>query len=650
MSGYTKSVFQPAIIALCALVILSFGIHKYLAVEHGIKEKSIRDNLLGILISKKSQLEKSLYSRIYYTKGVAAYCSANPDLSGESFHVIAAELIQKDSVIRSMSLAKNCVINAIYPYKGQESVIGLDLLKHPARRKIVEMTIKTRQTFVAGPVELIEGGIAFISYTPIFAKEGGRSRFWGVTDIVILKDQLFGEIGLVSSGGEYNFALKGIDGTGINGDCFWGDAGLFNQKPVLVDINLPTGNWALAGVPAGGWYGYDNKEQLVTILLYSGAIIISLLIWLLARATMKIRTNEKELEAMFGAMQDLVIQVNSKGIYVKIAPTNENLLFRPAPELLGKSLYEIFDKEKADFFMAAIKECLQTKEMVTRDFPLVINDKQHWFHARLCYLNEDAVIYVAEDNTEQMNVEQRLKESREKLIELNAAKDKFFSILAHDLKGPFMGFIGISEELSQNADTMERKDIVELSAVINSSAKRIYSLLNNLLEWSRLQTGRMTFLPQLINLRSVTEACLNLFESALKQKNISVINEVSPGINIFADMNMYDTIIRNIISNAIKFTPAGGTIKMNSCSDEGTATLVIEDSGIGMKPEVLEKVFRIDSGYTTKGTEGEEGTGLGLILCRELVEKNGGRFDISSIDGKGTRISVSFLLTNNDKN
>ena len=230
---------QPFIIAFVSLCIFVFSIYRYTEYYNNKKEKDDRDKLVELLVFKKSQIEKALYSRIYYTKGVAAYISLNPGITKSVFDNLAGELIGKDSVINSMAISKDCILGAIYPYKGHESAIGLNLLEHPNRKLIVESTFKTRNTFVAGPVELVEGGVAFISYTPIFTKtQNDSSKFWGVADIVILKDKLFNEIHLSAQDSKYKFALRGTDGTGNSGACFWGDQEVFNNNPVRVDILL----------------------------------------------------------------------------------------------------------------------------------------------------------------------------------------------------------------------------------------------------------------------------------------------------------------------------------------------------------------------------------------------------------------------------
>lgn len=211
----------PIAYAFGVFLILSIGIYNYSNYTKGQWEKDERSNLMDLLTSKKSNLEKALYSRIYYTRGVAAYVGLNPSISNNEFYELAKEYIKQDTVISTMALSKDCIINAIYPYEGHESAIGLNLLAHPERNEIVKKTIETELTFVAGPVELVEGGSAFISYTPIFNKlESLNNSFWGITDIVIKEESLIREAKISLAENGFKFALKGYNGTGNKGAIF----------------------------------------------------------------------------------------------------------------------------------------------------------------------------------------------------------------------------------------------------------------------------------------------------------------------------------------------------------------------------------------------------------------------------------------------
>ncbi|MGE5499117.1 MAG: PAS domain-containing protein [Syntrophothermus sp.] len=250
------------------------------------------------------------------------------------------------------------------------------------------------------------------------------------------------------------------------------------------------------------------------------------------------------------------------------------------------------------------------------------------------------------DVDRQKKTEIQLRIIADELKTLNSAKDKFLSIIAHDLKGPFNGFIGLTEDLRNNIDEMQKDEIVEYASAINSTAKRINGLLLSLLDWSRLTTGKMEFIPSALKLSELVQTAELLFTPAAEAKSIALINQTGPGLKVYADFNMVSAIFRNLISNAIKFTNPGGRVVIRTAEKEDSIEITVADSGIGMEREIIEKVFRMDSIYTTKGTNHEEGTGLGLVLCRELIERNGGKLQIVSTPGNGSEFIFSLPKAN----
>ena len=629
---------QPVIIALASLCIMLYAIHLYRHIDEGLKERNSRDDLQAKLILKKSQLEKSLYSRIYYTKAVAAYVAMNPDISTDSYYRLAGEFMEGDSVISTMALSRNCIINAIYPLKGHESALGLNLLEHPKRRQIVDETVRTKKTFVAGPVELIEGGIAFISYTPIFTnRENEESRFWGVTDIVIYRDKLFHEANIQGCAEGISYGIKGYDGKGDKGGFFWGDSTVFGRDPVIVGISLPTGSWVLAATPVIGWPAYIRSSDTVIYLLYAAAIIICILVWLLANAQARIQANAREWLALFSSMEDLIIEFNKKGEYVKIAPTNDSLLLLPKKKMIGRSLYQILDKDLADMHYNAILECLSTKSMVMIDYPLEIKNEKFWFQARISYLSDDAVMFVAQDNSRRKKNEEELRRSEMQLKELNETKDKIFSIIAHDLRSPFNAFLGFTEIMSKELESMSREEVSEIAQSMRKSATSLFRLLEDLLEWSRLQRGVTVFNPSRVQLQPLADECVgNVLEMA-RFKEINVSNDVTADVMVNCDANMIRTTIRNLLSNAVKFTPRGGSVTITaSILTDNRVEVAIMDTGIGIASAMIKDLFILNVNTNRKGTEGEPSTGLGLIICREFIEKHGGSIFAESEVGKGT--------------
>lgn len=245
------------------------------------------------------------------------------------------------------------------------------------------------------------------------------------------------------------------------------------------------------------------------------------------------------------------------------------------------------------------------------------------------------------DITKLKTTEFALKKSETELKEANTTKDKFFSIIAHDLKNPLGSFRAISKLLFEDFDSFEESEKREFIEVMKNSADSLYRLLENLLEWSRAQRGKIEFNPIEFNLKLLSIQIFNLLKGSAENKKIVLVNKIPTTFPIFADENMLNTVLRNLITNAIKFTNQGGKITLDAIYENNEINISVSDSGVGMNSETINKLFRIDTKVSALGTNNETGTGLGLILCKEFVEKHGGKIWVESEIGKGSTFYFS---------
>jgi len=635
----------PLIISLSSFAILIVISFNYFKIKKDTWEKDVKSNLLEILMTKKTMLEKALYSRVYYTKSVAAYVSLHPDISNEEFYNLANELVQKDSVISTMSISHNCVIDAIYPLSGHEAAIGLDLLAHPKRKEIVKKTIDTHKTFIAGPLELVEGGIAFISYTPVFDKTSPEmNKFWGMTDIVIYKDKLLGEAKIKELDGKFLFSIRGIDGSGNKGAVWFGDSSVFNKNPIAVAIDLPYGNWILAAVPVVGWDSYLKKDNVLLVILIVSSLLISVLIWLFSRAIVKLKRNQLELQAIFNSMDSLIIEFDEKGTYLNIPRSEDNLLYLPKEQLMNKTVFDVFDDKTAGDFHAAINKCLRINKLVEIEYPLVINGQKTWFLARISKKSKNTVIYHAFDITKNRLERQKLIESEKKMQELNFTKDKLFSVIAHDLKSPFNILLGFSGLLSSEYNLFDDEKRKELIGKMHELSLNTFNLLENLLFWANSKRDKIKIVKNEHNLLSLVSNSISAYKQGALNKNQDVVLNINKDMSIYADEFSFRITIANLFNNAIKFTPDNGTITFDAKQGSSDIEICISDNGIGMAPDKLETLFTLQDNLSTKGTNNESGTGIGLQLCHELITKNGGKIWAESEVGKGSRFYISLPL------
>ena len=249
---------------------------------------------------------------------------------------------------------------------------------------------------------------------------------------------------------------------------------------------------------------------------------------------------------------------------------------------------------------------------------------------------------VVHDITELKKAENEIKLQNEALIRINNEKDKFFSIIAHDLRSPFNGFLGFTEVLAVDLPNLTMNQIHDFAVDIRNSATNLYRLLNNLLEWSQIQKGSICFLPSNFNLNLLVEESIGLLKESARIKNIQIALEIPNEMEVFADANMLKTIVRNLFSNAVKFTPRGGSVQLSARStDDPSIEITVKDTGIGMSQKMMDDIFRIDIQTARKGTEGELSTGLGLLLCKEFVVKHGGKIWVESLVGAGSTFKVS---------
>jgi len=249
---------------------------------------------------------------------------------------------------------------------------------------------------------------------------------------------------------------------------------------------------------------------------------------------------------------------------------------------------------------------------------------------------------LEEEVQRRRQAEAALQEANLALSKLNADKDKLLSIISHDLRGPFNIVLGNAQLLIKELDRLSKPDIKGTTYSIYSGARAAYNLLENLLTWSQMQgAGGIEFRPEPIELRGLAHETLEVLEQTAAQKEIGVRNLIAPGLWVQADRHMLETVIRNLASNALKFTPRGGQVTLAARADSAVVTVSVKDTGIGISPADIAKLFRLDPQHTTLGTEKERGSGLGLIICKEMVEQNGGQISVESELGAGTTVEFT---------
>jgi len=243
---------------------------------------------------------------------------------------------------------------------------------------------------------------------------------------------------------------------------------------------------------------------------------------------------------------------------------------------------------------------------------------------------QEALMKEIEDNN------RLIQEQNAELASLNHEKDKFFSIIAHDLRNPFANVVGLASLIDTEVETTANQNLVEFSKLISESSKQAMDLLTNLMTWARSQTGKIAYQPRDVDLEALAAEEMEVLKIPASQKGIQLQTDVEPGLTLQADPYMLRTIVRNLLSNALKFTYPKGSVTLKAKAKAKEVELIVEDNGMGMTQEMADNLFKMKSEYQRQGTQGEPSTGLGLLICKEFVSLHKGQITVNAREGKGT--------------
>lgn len=422
----------------------------------------------------------------------------------------------------------------------------------------------------------------------------------------------------------------------------------------------------------------DSKNKLIVKIVSFGLIIAIILIilgfiwvWYLYLQIKKktksidlknqeLQKSEEKFRIITENSTDVIYQLDSSFNLTYISASDEELRGYKKEEIMGDSLFSILKPEGIELIMKANKKRMIDYSNGAIPAPLTYEVEELckdgswvWVEATAsAYFDKDGKISgymgVSRDITERRKNEQLLNEKESQLRELISTKDKLFSIIAHDLRSPFNAILGFSKLLIEDTKDLEVDESKKQLKIINSSAKSTLILLDNLLNWSKAQTGQIIYKPQKANLSVIIREILEVSNSIAKLKNISLNYIQTDEIEVFADLDMLKTILRNLISNAVKYTHSNGKIDISAVRNQNNIKITVSDNGVGMSEDTRNKLFKIDTNVTTTGTLNEKGSGLGLVLCKEFVEKHSGVIWVESELGKGSAFVFSLPLDNID--
>lgn len=354
--------------------------------------------------------------------------------------------------------------------------------------------------------------------------------------------------------------------------------------------------------------------------------------------------SEKKLSMIANNVHDAIFSKDQYRKYTFINDAAAKMMGKDLDEIIGKTPEEVFEPKTAEK-IRQVDNLTFKGTFVDKVEELSIAGQTVYLHTiqSPIYSDEEEIIGVTgivRDITQLKMAEFALKKREEELSELNNAKDRILSIIAHDLRTPISGIHGSIEILIEKLSTGKHEEAEHTAQMIYQSSDQAISLLNNLLDWAKSQTGKVDFRMEISDIAHLIEEALQTLNPKAEEKDIAIIKAIQPDLSIPVDKNMFKTIVRNLVWNAIKFTDPGGKINIISTTEDHHLNLVVKDNGIGIKQESLNRIFNSNTKQSTFGTLNEKGSGLGLLLCKDFVEKHKGSIEVESEEGNGSTFSV----------
>ncbi|MCA0389657.1 MAG: GAF domain-containing protein [Bacteroidetes bacterium] len=371
----------------------------------------------------------------------------------------------------------------------------------------------------------------------------------------------------------------------------------------------------------------------------------------------ELRESEEMFRALFNESADANLLLDETGFINCNTATVAMLGFKNKEEFLHKSPWELSPERQNDGMLSGIKAEMMIKTAIENGF-----HKFEWTHTKAdgsdlpvevmltpVHIKGKQFLYtIWRDISDRKKAESEIKQKNEQLTRLNAEKDRFLSIIAHDLRSPFQTLWGLTEVMSDEEEHFTAEQYANMSSELNRIASNLFRLLRDLLEWAQSQNGTLALKPVVFTLSDLIEEVASNSAPRAKQKGISIKIDAGDRLSVFADRKMINSVLNNLVSNALKFTHRGGQISIGTEKlADGMLKVSVSDNGTGMTQEVVSKLFNPGEKTGSLGTEGELSTGLGLLICKEFVENNGGQIMVESVEGQGSKFS--FTLKSADR-
>lgn len=630
-----------------------------------LEQQSVMSNKL---FNIRGRLETELNARLHLTHGLAGLVRAGSnDISRDSFRAFANDLGSSLSAIRSLQLAPDGVVQYLWPEVSNSSAMGHDLLADPARRILAEKAIKTGEMWIAGPLELIQGGTALIGRLPVYspnqvsASQSAAGAFWGFATVLIDYESLLAVADFNSLSENYNVAIRGQNGFGANGEVFEGAAAVFDGEHITASVALPAGSWQI-GIPVQSPPSLSSISVARWLMLAMASILLAAFLYVL------LRLPSRYVQAVNQAKQALA---------------KSNARFRDAIEALPDG-FAIFDEKDRlvscnqkyrDFFATEsrpislgisfedmFRESINSGVYVLPDdgcggcdqfwenrmshhrspspdgLELELSSKR-WLRALESRVPSGGTVIAYSDVTELKKKEHELAAEKLRAESANEGKTAFLATVSHELRTPLNAILGMVN-LLQLSGRLSQKD-QEYIDLTHDSAEHLLQLLNELLDLSKMEANKLVLEQSVFNLAAVARKTLKLCQSKAEQGGVALIEHIESAceVVVLGDVGRLQQILLNLLSNGIKFTDEGSvtlTVTREHKVERGYQFCFrVEDTGIGFSDSQASTLFQPFMQLDSTASRKHEGTGLGLAICKRLTELMGGQINAVGKPGEG---------------
>lgn len=662
------SIGVSVLVAMIVALAIFGGLVAHIIAKRDFNER-LRVALYKDAAALGAKIELHLVEAIEVSNAVRTIIALNPDIDARQFDELAKGLRRDRAYLLNIAAAPDLVTRFVHPVEPNASVIGFDLNKSEVQREASELARKVKRSVVAGPLELIQGGSGFIIRTPVTIDEGAaQTRFWGIVSVVMSSAHLLNLTSQVDSS-KIELAVRGRNGLGPSGEILYGPPQVFDDAPVLYDVDLPYGSWQIGMKPIAGWNKLPFKDA-VRIWAYTVLIAmtsISIFFVILRYKTRKDRA-ESELAdaiesiedgfAMFDA-DDRLMLYNSR--YQSIYDLPDILMTRGTPfeDLLKYGLDRGHYPEAQGREQEWLEERLDLHRNAADSFNQLLNNGR-WMKIAESKTASGMIVGFRVDITD-------LKNAQEAAEHANEVKSHILNNVNHEIRTPLtvmLGYVPMLRDIralpafqkladvrtnGENADELPKlfdllaSDIANIADRIQNAGHHLLDLITDSLDLARIDAGQMKIDLNPVSLSKIVGGLACDFAQRLEASELELHVE-GVDFNILADELRLRQILTNLFDNAIKFTEEGH-ITISAKPQNENLVIEFADTGCGISPKHLSNIFAEFYQGDSSTTRKYGGTGLGLAICRNLVELQGGSISVQSKEGVGTRFSIVLPLT-----